>query len=227
MNSTPLSTPALDMSDDLRTAAEQWLKSFESRLNLGDVSRLAALFAPECHYRDILAFSWTLRPAAGAQTIANFLTSAQTKVQAKNFVLAEARTAPRKVRRLGIEVIEAIFKFETATGRGHGVVRLLESNREQAWVLLTTLDELKGHEEQIGENRPSGDAYSRNFGGANWLDQRTQERAFEDRDPVVLVVGGGQNGLAVAARLKQQGIDTLVVDKYPRIGDNWRVRYHS
>jgi putative flavoprotein involved in K+ transport len=23
------------------------------------------------------------------------------------------------------------------------------------------------------------------------------------------------------------GIDTLVVDKYPRIGDNWRVRYHS
>jgi cation diffusion facilitator CzcD-associated flavoprotein CzcO len=227
MNDTTLATSALNTPEDLHTAAAQWLKSFESRLQLGDVSRLAALFASECHYRDILAFSWTLRPAAGAQAIADFLISTQTRVQAKNFVLARERTAPRKVRRLGIEVIEAIFKFETAVGRGHGVVRLLASNPDQAWVLLTTLDELKGHEEQIGANRPSGDAYSRNFGGTNWLDQRTIERAFEDRDPVVLVVGGGQNGLSVAARLKQLKIDTLVVDKYPRIGDNWRVRYHS
>ena len=185
MNDTTLATSALNTPEDLHTAAAQWLKSCESRLQLGDVSRLAALFASECHHRDILAFSWTLRPAAGAQAIAEFLTSAQTKVQAKNFVLAKERTAPRKVRRLGIEVIEAIFKFETAIGRGHGVVRLLASNPEQAWVLLTTLDELKGHEEQIGANRPSGDAYSRNFGGTNWLDQRTTERAFEDRDPVV------------------------------------------
>lgn len=227
MNTTTLSTPATDTPDDLQAAATQWLKSFESRLQLGDVDRLATLFATECHHRDILAFSWTLRPAAGARAIAEFLTSAQTKVQAKNFVVAKERTAPRKVRRLGIEVIEAIFKFETAVGRGHGVVRLLASDPEQAWVLLTTLDELKGHEEQIGANRPSGDAYSRNFGGTNWLDQRTTERAFEDRDPVVLVVGGGQNGLSVAARLKRLKIDTLVVDKYPRIGDNWRVRYHS
>ena len=227
MNTTTISTPVTDTPEDLQAAATQWLKSFESRLQLGDVDRLATLFASECHHRDILAFSWTLRPAAGARAIAEFLTSAQTKVQAKNFVLAKERTAPRKVRRLGIEVIEAIFKFETAVGRGHGVVRLLASDPEQAWVLLTTLDELKGHEEQIGTNRPSGDAYSRNFGGTNWLDQRTTERAFEDRDPVVLVVGGGQNGLSVAARLKRLKIDTLVVDKYPRIGDNWRVRYHS
>ena len=145
MNDTTLATSALNTPEDLHTAAAQWLKSFESRLQLGDVSRLATLFAFECHHRDILAFSWTLRPAAGAQAIAEFLTSAQTKVQAKNFVLAKERTAPRKVRRLGIEVIEAIFKFETAIGRGHGVVRLLASNPEQAWVLLTTLDELKGH----------------------------------------------------------------------------------
>ena len=227
MNDTTLSPPVTDTPQDLHTAAAQWLRSFESRLQLGDVGRLAALFASECHYRDILAFSWTLRPSTGAQAIADFLISAQIKIQANGFVLASERTAPRKVRRLGIEVIEAIFKFETALGRGHGVVRLLASDPTQAWVLLTTLDELKGHEEQIGTNRPSGDAYSRNFGGSNWLDQRTTERAFEDRDPVVIVVGGGQNGLSVAARLKQLKIDTLVVDKYPKIGDNWRVRYHS
>ena len=123
MNDTTLSLPATDAPLDLHTAAAQWLRSFESRLKLGDVNRLATLFATECHYRDILAFSWTLRPAAGAQAIANFLISAQTKVLAKNFVLATERTPPRKVRRLGIEVIEAIFKFETAVGRGHGQIR--------------------------------------------------------------------------------------------------------
>ena len=94
-------------------------------------------------------------------------------------------------------------------------------------MLLTTLEELKGHEEKTGLNRPTGDAYSRNFGGENWLDQRVGSQAYEDREPTVLVVGGGQAGLGIAARLGQLDIDTLVVDKLPRIGDCWRLRYHS
>ena len=208
-------------------AAVQWLEGFEAALTAGDRTALAALFAPECHYRDMLAFSWTIRPDQGADSIAATLADAQTATGARNFALAEGRTPPRVVRRLGVEVYEAIFRFETATGRGFGVVRLPSETPAQAWVLMTSLDELKGHEEQTGARRPSGAAYSRNFGGLNWLDQRVKARAFADRDPAVLVVGGGQNGLAVAACLGQLGIDTLVVDKYPRIGDNWRVRYHS
>jgi cation diffusion facilitator CzcD-associated flavoprotein CzcO len=94
-------------------------------------------------------------------------------------------------------------------------------------VLMTSLDEIKGHEEEVGTRRPGGEAYSRNFGGDNWLDQRIKAQAFAGRDPEVLVIGAGQNGLAVAARLTQLDIDTLVVDTYPRVGDNWRVRYHS
>jgi putative flavoprotein involved in K+ transport len=210
-----------------RDAAVQWLGRFETALTTGDTAGLAALFGPECHYRDMLAFSWTIRPGLGAEAIADFLTTAQKAVRARNFALAEGRTPPRVVRRLGIEVHEAIFRFETETGRGFGVVRLPTATPAQAWVLLTSLDELKGHEERIGPRRPSGDAYSRNFGGLNWLDQRNRARAYDDRDPEVLVVGGGQNGLAVAACLGQMDIDTLVVDKLPRIGDNWRVRYHS
>jgi putative flavoprotein involved in K+ transport len=41
------------------------------------------------------------------------------------------------------------------------------------------------------------------------------------------VVGGGQAGLSIAARLTQLGVDTLIVDKHERIGDNWRKRYHA
>ena len=106
-----------------------------------------------------------------------------------------------------------------ASGRGGDAVR--------AWVFLTTLEELKGFEEHVGKRRPSGEAYSRNFGGDNWLDQRRKREAYADRDPAVLVIGGGQAGLAIAARLGQFDIDTLVVDRWERIGDNWRQRYHS
>ena len=91
----------------------------------------------------------------------------------------------------------------------------------------TTLEALDGHEEQIGANRPTGAAYSRNFGGDNWADMRRKASAYDDREPAVLVIGGAQAGLSIAARLNQQGVDTLVVEKWPRIGDSWRKRYHS
>jgi len=44
---------------------------------------------------------------------------------------------------------------------------------------------------------------------------------------VVLVAGGGQAGLSIAAVLGRMGVDTLVVDRHERVGDNWRKRYRS
>jgi cation diffusion facilitator CzcD-associated flavoprotein CzcO len=214
-------------ADQAHAAISQWLGRFETALRATDRAALAILFAPECHYRDLLAFSWTIHPAEGVESITDLLVGAQPSIQGRNFAVANARTQPRRVKRLGIEVFEGIFQFETALGRGHGVVRLLADNPGKAWVLHTSLDELKGHEEKVDDRRPNGSAYSRNFGGENWLDQRNKARAFADRDPVVLVVGGGQSGLAIAARLGLLEVDTLVVEKNARIGDNWRVRYHS
>ena len=47
--------------------------------------------------------------------------------------------------RAGTHAIEAIFRFETAEGRGNGVLRLTpdanDSNTPKAWTLLTALDE--------------------------------------------------------------------------------------
>ena len=100
-------------------------------------------------------------------------------------------------------------------------------NTPKAWTLLTALDEIKGHEERLGRSRPQDKAYSRDFRGPNWFDIRRAAAGYADRDPAVLVVGGGQAGLSIAACLTQLGIDTLIVDREPRIGDNWRKRYHA
>ena len=41
------------------------------------------------------------------------------------------------------------------------------------------------------------------------------------------MVGGGHAGLSIAARLTQRDVDTLIVDRGERVGDNWRKRYHA
>ena len=47
------------------------------------------------------------------------------------------------------------------------------------------------------------------------------------RQPYCLIVGGGQGGVALGARLKRLGVPTIIVDKHERPGDQWRKRYKS
>ncbi|MEX5669490.1 NAD(P)-binding protein, partial [Pseudomonas neuropathica] len=63
----------------------------------------------------------------------------------------------------------------------------------------------------------------------NWLERRRDEEASLGitTQPYCLIVGGGQGGLGLAARLKRMGVPTLIVDKAERPGDQWRGRYKS
>jgi cation diffusion facilitator CzcD-associated flavoprotein CzcO len=221
----------LDRTDDISIAAENWLAQFESALAKPDDSLLRPLFHPDSYWRDVLALSWNIQTLNGADAILGELQAHAGRAAPGGFRIDPDRTAPRRVMRAGASTIEAIFKFETADGRGSGILRLIpdtgDGNRLKAWTLLTALDELKGFEEPQGISRPRGQAYSRDFRGPNWLDLRTAAAQYADRDPDVLVVGGGQAGLTIAARLKQLQVDTLIVDRETRIGDNWRNRYHA
>lgn len=220
----------LDRTQDISIAAQAWLDDFERTLSRPDPATLGPLFLADGFWRDVLALSWKLQTIAGRDAIAQELAARAPKAAPSNFKIAPNRAPPRWVTRAGTNNIEAIFNFETALGRGNGIVRLIPDGPDdslKAWTLLTALDELKGFEEQLGTSRPRGQAYSRDFRGPNWLDQRNASRAYADHDPAVLVVGGGQAGLAIAARLKQLNVDTLIVDRETRIGDNWRKRYHA
>ena len=212
----------------LAAVADRWLARLESALIAGDERALSVLFLPESYWRDALALTWRIQTVSGAGNIASELGKFSRHSKPKSFCVDPARTPPRVVTRAGTSCIEAIFRFETADGPASGVVRL-ETDRDEprAWTFLTALEDLKGHEERIGEHRPHGSAYSRDFGGPNWLDRRTEKQKFEREEPTVLVVGGGQAGLSIGARLTQRGIDTLIVDRWPRVGDNWRRRYHA
>ena len=221
----------LDRTQDIAVSAQAWLDEFERAVGKPDPAAFDRLLVAECFWRDVLALSWNLQTLAGRDSVTRALTALAPKAAPGHFRIAPNRAAPRTVTRAGTSSIEAIFDFETTTGRGSGIVRLIpdaaDGDRLKAWTLLTALDELKGFEEQLGTSRPRGQAYSRDFRGPNWLDLRNASRDYADRDPAVLVVGGGQAGLAIAARLKQLKVDTLIVDRETRIGDNWRKRYHA
>lgn len=212
----------------IRSQIEGWLSRFETALTACDANKLSDCFAKDGNWRDVLAFTWHLTPFVGASQIGTGFVERQPSVLAHKFEINPERSEPRRVTRLQKDCIEAMIRFETKLGRGEGVLRLIEEGTTlKAWALSTSLEEMKGFEEKIGANRPSGSAYSRNFGGDNWEDARRRAQSYEDHDPTVLVVGGAQAGLSIAARLNQLGVDTLVVEKWPRIGDSWRKRYHS
>ena len=223
--------PTLARTDSLATIVGAWLSQFEGALAAPGRARLKALFHAESYWRDVLALTWHLKSVSGSDAILRELAMHAGRVRPTGFKIDRHRTAPRNVTRAGTDAIEAIFSFETSEGRGSGVLRLTPSAHDgkafKAWTLLTSLDEIKGHKERFGRLRPQSKAYSRDFRGPNWLDLRKAAAEYADRDPSVLVVGGGQAGLSIAARLTQLDVDTLIADREARIGDNWRKRYHA
>ena len=166
---------------DIAVSAENWLAQFETALSDGDDAALKSLFLAESYWRDVLALSWNLQTLNGAEAILSELPTLARRAAPKNFAIDPDRAAPRRVTRAGTSCIEAIFKFETALGRCHGILRLApdaaDGNQPKAWTLLTALEELKGFEEEQGSTRPRGQAYSRDFRGPNWLDLREASAA--------------------------------------------------
>jgi hypothetical protein len=213
----------------LAATVQHWLTCFEEALTGRDPARLKNLFEADSYWRDLLALTWDIRTVGGAGTITGELHAHAARARPARFEADPGRTEPRRVQRAGNAAIEAFFRFQTAVGRGSGVLRLTaaEERTPKAWTLLTALEDLRDFPEQVGRARPTGQSYARDFRGPNWRDQRTSAAAYADRDPAVLVVGGGHAGLSIAARLNMLQVDTLVIDRWPRVGDNWRQRYHA
>jgi pyridine nucleotide-disulfide oxidoreductase len=209
--------------------AQVWLERIAAALQAQDAAAAAELFLPDGLWRDILAFTWTIETMAGRPAIEAALRKTLARTKPTNFAIPAQRTPPRRISRAGTETLEFIVEFETASGPVHSIVRLLPDAQGClcAWTWATALQELRGYEEAWKRRAEQANEGTRDFGAENWLDRRNKARAYDDHEPVVLVIGAGQAGLSIAARLTQLGVDTLIVDRHERVGDKWRKRYHS
>jgi putative flavoprotein involved in K+ transport len=209
--------------DDSTASVADWLANFSAALGRGDVSAAVSLFGDEAYWRDLIAFTWNIATLEGRSGIAAMLLHTLARVQPRNWVLDGEASKGQGIAQ-GVD--QAWFSFETSVGRGKGHVRLKDG---RCWTLFTTLQELKGFEEKRGETRELGAEHGAIRGRRNWSDARAAEAAElgYQRQPYCLIVGGGQGGLGLGARLKQLGVPTLIVDKHAQAGDAWRKRYKS
>ncbi len=198
---------------------QQWLDDFGAAVTRADFAAAAAMFGDESYWRDLISFTWNLKTAEGREQIREMLAATAPNAKPSSWKLIGDGSEAGGVT-------EGWFTFETATSRGKGLLRLIGG---KAWTLLTTIQELKGFEEKKRESRPKGVEHGVHAGRKSWLEEK-QERAKTlgySEQPYALVLGGGQAGIILGARLKKLGVPALIVEKNPRAGDSWRNRYKS
>ena len=220
-------TSTLDPQTTTKVTPQQrvdaWLADFEAALAVRDIERAVGMFAVDSFWRDLVSFTWNLKTLEGRDQIADMLGERLIGTDPSGF---RTREEPVQDGSGDDAVTSAFIEFETGAGRGVGHLRL---KGDQAWTLLTALQEIKGHEERKGPSRVLGAVHGDDPDPRSWAEKRAAEDAELGRttQPYVLVIGGGQGGIALGARLRQLNVPAIVVDKHERPGDQWRKRYKS
>ena len=209
---------------DPAAVAQKWFESFSDCVQRDDVDGIIGQLVDDAFWRDILAFTWDFRTFFSSNHIKRFLLDRLAISKISNLQL-DAKSAALWTPYPDVAWIQAFFTFSTAVGTASGILRLVPTpNGEwKAHSIFTNLEGLHGVSELTGPLREQESKHG------TWPEQRRRERECEgpDQQPVVIIVGGGQSGLELAARLKYLGIKTLVVEREARIGELWRKRYEA
>ncbi|MDK1361711.1 NAD(P)/FAD-dependent oxidoreductase [Arthrobacter sp. zg-Y1219] len=203
----------------LDQSVENWLRNLDAALKTRNAAAAAELFAEDGLWRDFVSFTWNLKTLEGREQIAGMLNAVLEETDPGAWALAEPATGTP-------ELTEAWITFETGAATGWGHLRLRDG---KAWTLLTTMQELKGYEEPTGARRPKGVEHTIRRGRQSWLEEKAEHNARLGREeqPYCVIVGGGQGGIGLAARLRRLNVPTIVIERNDRAGDSWRNRYKS
>ncbi|KAL8688611.1 MAG: hypothetical protein Q9218_005518 [Villophora microphyllina] len=213
-----------------------WLERFNDMID-GRNIRVDDLFLADSYWRDLLCSTWDFHTYSGLAKISSVLKSPNKTCCLRKLSIDASSDHKKPIlcpidSKGNLQGVRAFLTVETDTGRGRGLVKLTRDAKDgekwKAFTLFTTLEELKGYEETVNAKRPSGVDHGAHPGRLNWQERRNVEANCESLfEPTVLIIGSGQGGLTVAARLKQLGVPNLIIDRNPRVGDNWRNRYHQ
>jgi putative flavoprotein involved in K+ transport len=198
--------------------AGAWLANLGKALAARDIPGALELFVEDCYWRDFLSLTWNIKTMEGKPAIAAMLGATLERASPSDWAI-EAMD-----RRAGLN--EAWFAFRTRAGKGEGIFRL-ESGKCRT--ILTTLQSLHGFEEPLRFARPLGTSHKADRNRQNWTEKLAAEQAAlgVSAQPYCLIIGGGQGGIMLGARLKQLGVPTIIAEKNEKPGDSWRNRYRS
>src|SRR6266849_6315147 len=197
------------------------LNTLDKALSAGEVEHAVDLFQADCYWRDLVTFTWNIKTMEGKEQVRDMLKARLADTKPSNWKIADGEDASE-----ADGITESWIQFETDIARGFGHMRLKDG---RIWTLLTTMSELKGHEEPLGLDRPMGAKHGAERNRKTWKEEREAEASElgHSRQPYCLIIGGGQGGIALGARLRQLDVPTIIIEKHERPGDAWRKRYKS
>ena len=145
------------------------LDSFGSALAAGDIDRAVDHFQEDCYWRDLVTFTWNIKTMEGRDQIRAMLESQLSKTKPSGWSIADGEDATENDG-----LLEGWITFETEVARGFGQIRVKAG---KIWTLLTTMVELKGHEEAAGFTRPMGAKHGHGSNRTTWKEEREKEAA--------------------------------------------------
>lgn len=175
--------------------ATQAVNKFNAALAAGNVQGMLNLFSTDCYWRDHLGLSWDLHTFKGKDKIRDFLDATTRGLKKLEIQRNNGFQAPHYGPFDGsgeTKGIEFFVKFETDTGRGRGLMRLIEESPDHWYVfsLYTTLEEIIGHEEAVGPRRARGVDHGGFEGRLNWYERRQKSMNYADgAQPTVIILG--------------------------------------
>lgn len=214
-------TPPADSEKLASQIALDWFRRFSAAVNNRNPVAVIELLCKDALWRDTNALTWDIRTFDGVGKIKAFLVARLEEMDMRSLVwmnfVRYQQVFPDTTWILGL------FSFETNVGLCKCVFRLVYTS-DASWkgiTVYTDLDSLLAFPEVIdtlGATVP--------VTGESWLQGRSWHSSREP-DPPVLIVGAGQSGLILAARLKFLGVEAILIERDARIGDSWRRRYDS
>eukprot|EP00003_Mantamonas_plastica_P033839 TRINITY_DN9952_c0_g1_i5.p2 TRINITY_DN9952_c0_g1~~TRINITY_DN9952_c0_g1_i5.p2 ORF type:complete len:599 (+),score=93.45 TRINITY_DN9952_c0_g1_i5:2814-4610(+) len=198
---------------------EQWLAGFSETLQSSSPEQASEHFEEGGFWRDLVAMTWNIKTMEGRDQIRAMLAETAANRAPRNWQLLEDATEQDGV-------VEAWISFETKDALGKGQLRLRDG---KAWTLLTTMQELREFPEKRKFLRPKGAQHGASKSRQTWLEARQQEERElgYTRQPYCVIIGGGQGGIGLGARLRQLDVPTIIIERNPNPGDSWRNRYKS
>lgn len=199
------------------TQIQSVLSDLDQALQSRNLDDALKLFADECYWRDLLSFTWNIKTLESKNEIRHMLEQRLVDVSPTGWTVDEPEFAMQNDN-----ITEGFVKFDSPIAGGYGYIRLKGG---LIWTLLTTMRDLKGYE----FSRPFGAKHGKHQGEPNWAEEREVELSElgVTSQPYVLIIGAGQNGLSLGARLRQLEVPALIVEQNERPGDNWRKRYRT
>ncbi|SIS69500.1 NAD(P)/FAD-dependent oxidoreductase [Neptunomonas antarctica] len=219
MSNTALTKPALTATHQPTLTAVAWVEKFAAALSSDTPTDAANLFEESGFWRDLIVFTWNIKTLEGRAAISDMIAATMDNTRPCHWQVEENATEADGVT-------DAWISFETGVARGRAYVRLRDG---LAWTFLTTMTELKDYPEKRNKLRPKGAEHGANKNRQTWLEKRQHEEATlgYTEQPYCLIIGGGQGGIGLGARLRQLEVPTIIIDALPKPGDTWRNRYKS